>query len=197
MHNGAAAHPGSAALHSAAPYRQRPTYLKEALLTQADDPRQNQLLAALLDAQWQRWQPLLDRIELPRGKVLHDAGAPLQHLYFPTGAIVSLLSLLGDGSSAEIAMIGFEGMPGTSIFMGGSRTPSRDVVPSAGTGWRLRAELVRKEFGRPGPVMDLMLRYAQALITQMSQMGVCNRHHSLDQQLCRWLLHSLDRLPGN
>jgi CRP-like cAMP-binding protein len=183
--------------HSASQYRQRQPYLKETPLTQADDPRQNKLLAALPDAQWQRWQPLLERIELPRGKVLHDAGAPLQHLYFPTSAIVSLLSLLEDGSSAEIAMVGFEGMLGISIFMGGSRTPSRDVVQSAGLGWRLRADLVRDEFEHSSPVMHLMLRYTQALITQMSQTAVCNRHHSLDQQLCRWLLHSLDRLSGN
>jgi CRP-like cAMP-binding protein len=162
----------------------------------AIDPRQNHLLAALPDAEWQRWEPQLEMIELPLGKVLYESGASMSYLYFPTDAIVSLLYVLENGASAEIAVVGFEGVVGVSIFMGGGSTPSRAVVQSAGRGYRLRADAVKTEFDRAGPVMHLMLRYTQALITQMSQTAVCNRHHSLDEQLCRWLLLSLDRLPG-
>jgi CRP-like cAMP-binding protein len=160
-------------------------------------PRQNHLLAALPEAEWQRWQPQLELVDLPLGRVLYESGAPMAHLYFPTSAIVSLLYVLENGASAEIAVVGYEGVVGVSIFMGGGSTPSRAVVQSAGKGYRLRADAVKTEFDRAGPVMHLMLRYTQALITQMSQTAVCNRHHTLDEQLCRWLLLSLDRLNGS
>ncbi|MDP2075220.1 Crp/Fnr family transcriptional regulator [Hydrogenophaga sp.] len=166
-------------------------------MTQPDSPLQNQLLASLPEAEWERWKPQLELVDLPLGKVLHESGGVMTHVYFPTNAIVSLLYVLENGASAEIAVVGHEGVVGIAIFMGGGSTPSRAVVQSAGMGYRLRAEAIRGEFERAGPVMHLMLRYTQALITQMSQTAVCNRHHSLDQQLCRWLLLSLDRLPGN
>jgi CRP-like cAMP-binding protein len=160
------------------------------------DPRSNHLLAALPNADWQRWQPLLEPVKLPLGKVLYEPGSRLSHVYFPTTSIVSLLYVMEDGASAEIAVVGHEGIVGISLFMGGESTPSRAVVQSAGQGFRLRASAIREEFGRVGSVMHLLLRYTQALITQMAQTAVCNRHHSLDQQLCRWLLLSLDRLPS-
>ena len=161
------------------------------------NPRHNHLLAALPDAEWQRWQPLLEAAELPLGHVMYESGRTLSHVYFPTTAIISLLYVMEDGASAEIAVVGNEGVVGISLFMGGESTPSRAVVQSAGQGWRLSSRSVKEEFERHGPVMHLLLRYTQALITQMSQTAVCNRHHSLDQQLCRWLLLSLDRLGGN
>jgi len=161
------------------------------------EPRQNHLLRVLPEAEWLRWQPQLEEVDLPLGKVLYESGAPMAYVYFPTSAIVSLLYVLENGASAEIAVVGFEGVVGVSIFMGGGTTPSRAVVQSAGKGYRLRADAVKAEFDRAGPVMHLMLRYTLALITQMSQTAVCNRHHSLDKQLCRWLLLSLDRLQGN
>ena len=161
------------------------------------DPRANHLLAALPAAEWERWQAHLEPVELPLGKVLYESGTHLTHVYFPTTAIVSLLYVMEDGASAEIAVVGNEGLVGISLFMGGGTTPSRGVVQSAGEGLRLRADLMKDEFDRAGPVMHLLLRYTQALITQMAQTAVCNRHHSLDQQLCRWLLLSLDRLQGN
>ena len=164
--------------------------------TERDNRRQNQLLACLPEAEWERWAPHLELIDLPLGKVLHESDAPATHVYFPTNAIVSLLYTLANGSSAEIAVVGNEGVVGISIFMGGGSTPSRAVVRSAGMGYRLRADVIKREFERSDPVKHLMLRYTQALITQMSQIAVCNRHHSLDQQLCRWLLLSLDRLNG-
>ncbi len=157
----------------------------------------NQLLAALPKAEWLRWLPDLEPVKLPLGEVLYESGGKTPYVYFPTNAIVSLLYVLEDGASAEIAVVGFEGVVGISIFMGGGSTPSRAVVQSGGLGYRLRADVVKDEFARAGPVMHLMLRYTQALITQMAQTAVCNRHHSLDQQLCRWLLLSLDRLQGN
>ncbi|WP_287383143.1 Crp/Fnr family transcriptional regulator [Ralstonia sp.] len=166
-------------------------------MTQPDSPLQNQLLASLPEAEWERWKPQLELVDLPLGKVLYESGGVMTHVYFPTSAIVSLLYVLENGASAEIAVVGHEGVVGIALFMGGGSTPSRAVVQSAGMGYRLRAEAIRSEFERAGPVMHLMLRYTQALITQMSQTAVCNRHHSLDQQLCRWLLLSLDRLPGN
>jgi CRP-like cAMP-binding protein len=129
--------------------------------------------------------------------VLYEAGGTMSHVYFPTTAIVSLLYVMEDGGSAEIAVVGKEGLVGIALFMGGDSTPSRAVVQSAGLGYRLEASVLQKEFARSGPVMALLLRYTQALITQMAQTAVCNRHHTLDQQLCRWLLLSLDRLPGN
>ncbi|OSZ76597.1 Crp/Fnr family transcriptional regulator [Hydrogenophaga sp. IBVHS1] len=149
------------------------------------------------EAEWLRWQPQLEEVDLTLGKVLYESGEPMAYVYFPTSAIVSLLYVLENGASAEIAVVGFEGVVGVSIFMGGGTTPSRAVVQSAGKGYRLRADAVKAEFDRAGPVMHLMLRYTLALITQMSQTAVCNRHHSLDKQLCRWLLLSLDRLQGN
>ncbi len=166
-------------------------------MTLAADPRQNRLLAALPDAEWARWLPQLEPVDLPLGKVLYESGSRLTHVYFPTTSIISLLYVMEDGASAEIAVVGHEGIVGISLFMGGESTPSRAVVQSAGKGFRLNASLMLQEFNRAGPVLHLLLRYTQALITQMSQTAVCNRHHSLDQQLCRWLLLSLDRLQSN
>jgi CRP-like cAMP-binding protein len=160
-------------------------------------PKANHLLAALPADDWARWQPQLEWVKMPLGQVLYESGATLSHAYFPTTAIVSLLYVLENGASAEIAVAGNDGMVGISLFMGGGSTPSRGVVQSAGEGYRIRSSFIRTEFDRAGAVMHLLLRYTQALITQMSQTAVCNRHHSLDQQLCRWLLLSLDRLPGN
>lgn len=155
------------------------------------------LLAALPQAEWERLAPFLEPVDLPLGEVLYESGVSMSHVYFPTSAIVSLLYVLEDGSSAEIAVVGREGVVGVALFMGGETTPSRAVVQSAGTGYRLRAPVIKEAFGRGGPVMHLLLRYTQALITQMAQTAVCNRHHSLDQQLCRWLLLSLDCLKTN
>ena len=162
----------------------------------AADPRQNRLLAALPDAVLARWLPRMEPVPLPLGKVLYESGSKLTHVYFPTTSIVSLLYVMEDGASAEIAVVGREGIVGISLFMGGGSTPSRAVVQSAGHGLRLNASLMMDEFNRAGPVLHLLLRYTQALITQMAQTAVCNRHHSLDQQLCRWLLLSLDRLDS-
>ena len=159
--------------------------------------RKNQLLDALPDMEWQRWLPQLEPVDMPLGLVLYESGATLSHVYFPTTAIVSLLYVMENGASAEIAVVGNEGIIGISLFMGGESTPSRAVVQSAGKGIRLKAQVVKEEFNRAGPVLHLLLRYTQALITQMAQTAVCNRHHSLDQQLCRWLLLSLDRLQDN
>ena len=163
----------------------------------AHDPRQNQLLAALPDDEWQRWQPHLELAQLPLGTVLYESGGTLNNVFFPTTAIVSLLYVMENGDHAEIAMVGQEGLIGVSLFMGGGSTPSRAVVQSAGAGFRLNAVVMKEGFERGGPVMHLLLRYTQELITQMAQTAVCNRHHTLDQQLCRWLLLSLDRLSGN
>jgi CRP-like cAMP-binding protein len=159
-------------------------------------PSQNHLLGALPAAEARRWMPLLEPVDLPLGHVLYESGAALAHVYFPTTAIVSLLYVLENGASAEIALVGNEGIVGVSLFMGGESTPSRAVVQSAGHGFRLKANIMKEEFNRAGPVLHLLLRYTQALITQMAQTAVCNRHHTLDQQLCRWLLLSLDRLRG-
>ena len=160
------------------------------------DPRKNQLLAALPDAEWQRWLPQLEFVEMPLGQVVYESGSTLSHVYFPTTAIVSLLYVMENGASAEIAVVGREGIVGISLFLGGESTPSRGVVQSAGQGFRLKAHAIKEEFKR-APVSHLLLRYTQALITQTAQTAVCNRHHSLKQQLCRWLLLSLDRLEGN
>ncbi len=159
--------------------------------------RQSQLLAAVPEAELERWLPFLEAVDLPLGKVLYESGTRLSYVYFPTTAIVSLLYLMEDGSSAEIAVVGFEGLVGISLFMGGESTTSRAVVQSAGSGLRLSSQQMMLEFNRAGPVLHLLLRYTQALISQMTQTAVCNRHHSLDQQLCRWLLLSLDRLQSN
>jgi CRP-like cAMP-binding protein len=163
----------------------------------SSDPKANHLLAALPAAEWQRWQPHLEWVAMPLGQVMYESGRPMSHVYFPTTAIVSLLYVMESGASAEIAVVGHEGLVGVSLFMGGESTPSRAVVQSAGEGWRMRAALLKEEFNNSHVVVHLLLRYTQALITQMSQTAVCNRHHSLDQQLCRWLLLSLDRLQGS
>lgn len=161
------------------------------------NPRQNLLLAALPDEEWARWSTQLEPVDMPLGNVLYESGHKLTHVYFPTTALVSILYVMENGASAEIAIVGFEGIVGVSLFMGGDTTPSQAVVQSAGKGYRLKAHLLLQEFNRAGPVLHLLLRYTQALITQMSQTAVCNRHHTLDQQLCRWLLISLDRLESN
>ena len=161
------------------------------------DQSVNSLLAAFPPPEWLRIAPLLEEVDLPLGLVLHESGGKMSHVYFPINAIVSMLYVLEDGSSAEIAVVGNEGVVGIALFMGGETTPRRAVVQSAGKGYRLRAADIKEEFARSGPVLHLLLRYALALMTQMAQTAVCNRHHSLDQQLCRWLLLSLDRLTGN
>ena len=163
----------------------------------ATNPEMNHLLAALPDVERLRWMPRLELVDMPLGQVLYESGRALSHVYFPTTAIVSLLYVMENGASAEIAVVGKDGIVGISLFMGGGSTPSRAVVQSAGQGYRLTAQTMKDEFNRAGPVMHLFLRYTQALITQMAQTAVCNRHHSLDQQLCRWLLLSLDRLSGS
>ena len=159
--------------------------------------KQNQLLASLPAVEWARWSDSLEAVEMPLGQVLYEPGVALNYVYFPLTSIVSLLYVMENGASAEIAVVGNEGIVGVSLFMGGESTPSRAVVQSAGTGCRLKAQLMKDEFNKAGPVLHLLLRYTQALITQMSQTAVCNRHHTLDQQLCRWLLLSLDRLEGD
>ena len=158
------------------------------------NPKQNFLLAALPAPEFERLSPHLELVQMPLGQVLYESGARQRHVYFPTTAIVSLLYVMENGASAEIAVVGNEGILGISLFMGGETTPSRAVVQSAGYGYRLKSQPLKKEFSRGGPVMRLLLRYTQALITQMAQTAVCNRHHSVEQQLCRWLLLSLDRL---
>jgi CRP-like cAMP-binding protein len=163
----------------------------------AHSPAQNHLLAAIPSAEFERLSPHLELVEMPLGQVLYESGGRLDHVYFPTTCIVSLLYVLENGASAEIAVVGYEGILGISLFMGGETTPSRAVVQSAGFGYRLKAPLLKQEFNRAGPVLRLLLRYTQALITQMTQTAVCNRHHSIEQQLCRWLLVSLDRLSSN
>ncbi|HXC39957.1 MAG TPA: Crp/Fnr family transcriptional regulator [Burkholderiales bacterium] len=160
-------------------------------------PKQNHLLAALPADDFERLAPHLELATLKLGDALYESGERLQHVYFPTTSIVSLLYVMEDGSSAEIAIVGNEGILGISLFMGGESTPSRAVVQSAGQAYRLKAHLLKQEFNRAGPVLHLLLRYTQALITQMAQTAVCNRHHSVEQQLCRWLLLSLDRLSSN
>ena len=159
-------------------------------------PRSNRLLAALPAADYERLLPHLELAPLELGRVLHESGATMRNVHFPATAIVSLLYVMEDGASAEIAVVGNDGMVGISLFMGGDSTPSRAIVQSAGLSYRLPASLLKKEFNRYGPAMHVLLRYTQALITQMAQTAVCNRHHSVDQQLCRWLLLSLDRLPS-
>ena len=160
-------------------------------------PKDNRLLASLPRATYDKLLPLLEPAPLPLGMALYESGGAQGYVYFPTTAIVSLLYVLENGASAEIAITGNEGLVGISLFMGGETTPSRAVVQSAGTGYRLRASVMKKEFESDGDLQHLLLRYTQALITQMAQTAVCNRHHSVDQQLCRWLLLSLDRLPAS
>lgn len=160
-------------------------------------PRQNQLLAALPAAEWARWQPHLERIELETGQVLCESGATPRYAIFPTTAIVSLLHITQDGGSAEVAVVGNDGVVGISLFMGGNATPGRAVVQSAGQGYRLRAQAVREEVDCTGPVLRTLLRYTHALIAQVAQTALCNRFHSIDQQLCRRLLLGLDRSPSD
>ena len=160
-------------------------------------PTQNHLLATLPKADYERIASQLELVALPLGEAIYESGGKLNHVYFPTTAIVSLLYVLQNGASAEIAVVGNEGILGISVFMGGETTPNRAVVQSAGFGYRMKSQLLKDEFDQGGPVLHLLLRYTQALITQMSQTAVCNRHHTIDQQLCRWLLLSLDRLPSN
>jgi len=161
------------------------------------DPHQNHLLAALPAEDYARLVPDLEWVPMPLGEVLSEPGMPMRHVYFPTTAIVSLLYVMEDGASAEIAVVGNEGIVGVSLFMGGETTTSRAVVQSAGHAYRLKAQLLKNAFLHAGPMQRLLLRYTQALLTQMAQTAVCNRHHSVDQQLCRWLLLSLDRLDSN
>jgi CRP-like cAMP-binding protein len=161
------------------------------------DPRRNHLLGAIPEAEWDRFAPQLTPIAMKLGQVVYEAGVEQTYVYFPTDSIVSLLSVMENGDSAEIAIVGHEGLVGISLFMGGSATPSRAVVQSAGYAFRMKAQFIRDEFVLAGPVQQLFLRYTQALLTQMGQTAVCNRHHSLDQQLCRWILMSLDRLASN
>ncbi|HEX5390784.1 MAG TPA: Crp/Fnr family transcriptional regulator [Burkholderiaceae bacterium] len=171
--------------------------MPDRLIPRPPNHMRNHLLASLPDAEWERWQPHLELVELPLGHVVFESGTHVKHVHFPLDAIVSLLYVLENGASAEIAVVGNEGVVGIAIFMGGESSTSRAVVQSAGRALRMRAHIVKEEFARSGPVLHLMLRYTQALIAQMSQTAVCNRHHSLDQQLCRWLLLSLDRLEGS
>jgi CRP-like cAMP-binding protein len=158
---------------------------------------QNHLLAALPELSRVALASSLEKVSMPLGMVVYESGGAQGHVYFPTTSIVSLLYVLADGASAEIAVTGNEGLVGIALFMGGETTPSRAVVQSAGDGFRLKAAVLKKHFEADSSLQHLLLRYTQALITQMTQTAVCNRHHSVDQQLCRWLLLSLDRLPGN
>lgn len=160
-------------------------------------PEQNQLLAALAPNDLARLMPSLELIRMGLGDVLYESGVQMRYVYFPVDTIISLLYVMEDGASAEIAVVGYEGIVGVSLFMGGETTPSRAVVQSGGHAYRIRGQLLRDEFDRGGAAQHLLLRYTQSLLTQMAQTAVCNRHHSLDQQLCRWLLLSLDRLPSN
>jgi CRP-like cAMP-binding protein len=162
-----------------------------------DTPQNNRLLAALPEDDYRTLLPLLEPVALPLGHAVYESGGAQGYVYFPTSCIVSLLYVLENGASAEIAVTGCEGLVGIALFMGGDTTPSRAVVQSAGHGFRLRGAVLKKEFERGGALQYLLLRYTQALITQMTQTAVCNRHHAVDQQLCRWLLLSLDRLPAN
>ena len=161
------------------------------------DPRENHILDALPAEERERLFPHLGLVEMPLGMVLYESGEALRHIYFPTDSIVSLLYVMEDGASAEIAVVGNDGAVGVSLFMGGETTPSRAIVQSAGFAYRLSGQRLKEEFERHGQLLHVLLRYTQSLITQMAQTAVCNRHHSVDQQLCRWLLLSLDRLPSN
>jgi CRP-like cAMP-binding protein len=167
------------------------------MIDEFGDPRQNKVLGALHPAERERIFPHLQLVPMPLGKIVYESGDALRHVYFPADCIVSLLYVMRDGASAEISVVGNEGLVGVALFMGGETTPSRAIVQSAGKAYRLIAKRLKLEFNRHGQLQLLLLRYTQALITQMAQTAVCNRHHSVDQQLCRWLLLSLDRLPSN
>jgi CRP-like cAMP-binding protein len=171
--------------------------MSKSALAAAQSPKENLLLAAMPEADYELLLPSLEYVPMPLGQAVYESGQTQGYVYFPTNSIVSLLYVLADGATAEIAVTGKEGLVGIALFMGGETTPSRAVVQSAGHGYRLRALALKKEFERGGALQHLLLRYTQALITQMTQTAVCNRHHSVDQQLCRWLLLSLDRLPNN
>jgi CRP-like cAMP-binding protein len=166
-------------------------------ISRSVDPEQNHLLAALPAPERERIFPHLQLVDMPLGKVLYESGDTLRHVYFPTNSIVSLLYVMADGASAEISVVGNEGIVGVALFMGGETTPSRAIVQSAGSAYRLVGQRLKDEFHRHGALQILLLRYTQALLTQMAQTAVCNRHHSVDQQLCRWLLLSMDRLDAN
>ena len=168
-----------------------------AIMSARHTPDQNHLLAALPAEIFERLSPHLELIQMPLGESLYESGGQLQHVYFPTTAILSLHYVMENGASAEIAGVGNEGVLGISLFMGGNTTPSRATVQTGGHGYRLKGRVMMEEFNRAGPMMRLLLRYTQALMTQMSQTAVCNRHHSVEQQLCRWLLLTLDRLSSN
>jgi len=163
----------------------------------AHTPDQNHLLAAMPTAEFERLVAHLELVSMPLGDVLCESGGKLQHVYFPTTAIVSLQYVMENGASSEVAGVGNEGLLGISLFMGGETTPTQAIVQTGGHGYRIKTALMMAEFNRSGPVMRLLLRYTQALLTQMSQTAACNRHHSVEQQLCRWLLLTLDRLPSN
>ena len=158
-------------------------------------PKQSHLIATLPAEIFERLLPYLELISMPLGEVLYESGGLLQHAYFPTTAILSLHYVMEDGASAEIAGVGNEGVLGISLFMGGNTTTSRATVQTGGSGYRLKGNILLEEFNRNGALQKLLLRYTQALITQISQTAVCNRHHSVEQQLCRWLLLTLDRVP--
>ena len=166
-------------------------------MSSSHNPNQNHLLAALPTAEFERLVAHLERVPMPLGEVLYEPGGQMQHAYFPTTAIVSLHYVMESGASAETAGVGNEGVVGISLFMGGDSTPSSAVVQTAGHGYRLESRLLKQEFNRGGLLQRLLLRYTQALITQMFQTAACNRHHSVEQQLCRWLLLTLDRIPSH
>lgn len=163
----------------------------------SDEPRANQLLAALPADAYAHFSRHLEPVPMLLGDVLNEPGHVIRYAYFPTTAVVSLLNVMQDGAATEVAVVGYEGVVGTSLIMGGETAPSRSVVHGAGHGFRIKAQLLKDEFTRAGPMQHLLLRYTQALLTQMAQTAVCNRHHSVDQQLCRWLLLNLDRLHTN
>jgi CRP-like cAMP-binding protein len=160
-------------------------------------PRDNRLLSVLPKPEFERLSPHLELVPMPLGEALYESGDKLNHVHFPTDSIVSLLYVMENGASAEIAVVGNEGIVGISLFMGGETMPNRAVVQSAGTAYRLKGQMLQQEFNRGGALQHLLLRYTLAMLTQMAQTAVCNRHHSVDQQLCRWLLLSLDRLTSN
>jgi len=164
---------------------------------QANDPRQNRLIAALPAEDYARIAPALELVPIPLGHALYEPGVHMRHVYFPIDSIVSLLCVMEDGASAEIAVVGNEGVVGVSLFMGGETTPSRAVVQGGGHAYRMKSQMLKEEFDRAGAMQHVLLHYTQALLTQMGQTAVCNRHHTLDQQLCRWLLLALDRLASH
>jgi CRP-like cAMP-binding protein len=174
-----------------------PIKKRRCFMTVSSDPRANGILAALPEEEWRRLEPSLEWVELPLGARLHETGKPHGYVYFPVSGIVSLVYVMANGESAEIAVIGCEGMVGVSLFMGVDTTPSRAVVQSAGAAYRVNARVMQRAHEKGVPVTDPVLRFVQALMIQIAQTAVCNRHHLLDQQLCRWLLLSLDRLPGS